>query len=397
MVNAKKTGRKQRHYVASWGETINGLSRRPSDGRWRIIGTQTTYSEPDERRAVERFRRLNAVDGGLEQRQVANRLHNHVGIDWSEVARMIRERPSWVAEQTGIEQIGYLTNLVAPEPSPTFKMLRTLWTEHFTGSSDERQKTAAVLDNFAAATGTSNVGEITPQHLVNFRDKVWKEYSGKTQSHVFNRFRRIMSFAQKRAVAVEQLDKILGMTKILEPNETTVSIDPRPIERAEFHKLLDAAETAADRALLLVMLNAAMYLGEATRLEWGDIRDGKYLVTRRAKTGKVVRVAVLWQETQNALDEIAKNGNGIFISKSGNMLTTAGANKRYKKLQRRAGVDATASQLRDGAYSAAVAANVTTSLCQVLVGHRSGMADHYVLRQPQMVAPACDAIHAAYL
>jgi hypothetical protein len=47
-----KVGRKQKPYRTSWNETIDGLSRRP-DGRWRIIGTQTTYSEHDERKATQ--------------------------------------------------------------------------------------------------------------------------------------------------------------------------------------------------------------------------------------------------------------------------------------------------------------------------------------------------------
>jgi hypothetical protein len=52
--------------------------------------------------------------------------------------------------------------------------------------------------------------------------------------------------------------------------------------------------------------------------------------------------------------------------------------------------------LRDGAYTACVEANVTANLCQLLVGHRSGIADHYVKRKPSMVAPACEAIYRHY-
>ena len=41
-------------------------------------------------------------------------------------------------------------------------------------------------------------------------------------------------------------------------------------------------------------------------------------------------------------------------------------------------------------------ANVTSNLCQKLVGHRSGIAGHYVKQKSTMVAPACEAIHSAY-
>ena len=45
---AVKTGRKQKHHVTSRGETLVGLSCRPSDGRWRVIGSRITFTEPDE-------------------------------------------------------------------------------------------------------------------------------------------------------------------------------------------------------------------------------------------------------------------------------------------------------------------------------------------------------------
>src|SRR5665213_1650399 len=52
-----KTGAKQKHYVASDGQTIVGLSRQ-TDLRWRIIGTAIRFTEPDEKRAIEKFHRM---------------------------------------------------------------------------------------------------------------------------------------------------------------------------------------------------------------------------------------------------------------------------------------------------------------------------------------------------
>jgi hypothetical protein len=52
-----KPGREQKHHVTAKGKTIVGLSRRP-DGRWRVIGTQQTFRETDEEKAVARFYEL---------------------------------------------------------------------------------------------------------------------------------------------------------------------------------------------------------------------------------------------------------------------------------------------------------------------------------------------------
>lgn len=57
-----KTGRKQRPYKASWGETIDGLYLR-HDNRWRIVSTGKVFTEPDERKAVDRFHELSGGYG----------------------------------------------------------------------------------------------------------------------------------------------------------------------------------------------------------------------------------------------------------------------------------------------------------------------------------------------
>jgi hypothetical protein len=67
-VDLMKTGRKQKHWTnTKTGKPIDGLTRRP-DGRWRIIGTQITYTEHDEQRAIERF--YNLKTHGLNQQEI---------------------------------------------------------------------------------------------------------------------------------------------------------------------------------------------------------------------------------------------------------------------------------------------------------------------------------------
>lgn len=51
----KKVGRPQKPFESSTGEIVPGLARQV-DGRWRIIATGQRFSEPDEDRAIARFR-----------------------------------------------------------------------------------------------------------------------------------------------------------------------------------------------------------------------------------------------------------------------------------------------------------------------------------------------------
>jgi integrase len=148
--------------------------------------------------------------------------------------------------------------------------------------------------------------------------------------------------------------------------------------------------------MVLLALNMAAYLQEVVRLRWDEVRDG-CVVTRRNKTGKCIRVAVLWKETLDALAALKRRGEFIFYASTGSPLSISGAEKRFVKLRDAAGLSVTSSQLRDGAYTAAVRANFTESIVKLLVGHRgSGLSDHYVARSPEMVKTACNAVYAAY-
>jgi len=418
MATKAKTGRKRIHHRDSQDTTINGLSKM-KDGRWRIIGTHIRFTEADERLAIAKFRRMTQSDPSRdaifmpqtepERYGTENAKHirslqlsmNAALVDpaslWAHVRKEIIERPLWVAEQVGIEQIGYLLDLPKPEPLPTFDELKKVWTTYAKCATNQRQKVVRAWDDFVETTGIENLRAITPQLVVSYQDDVYaRELSGKQQQHMFGGIRRVLSFARERALAVDTINQCLGYLKILKPSETSTVLDPKPIEVGDWQKL-HAASVGEDRAMILICLNAAMYLGEAIRLEWSDIVEG-CISTRREKTGKCVRVCVLWPETIEAVRAVERKGDRIFLNYRKEPLRICGAMRRFSALADTAKVPhVTASQLRDGAYTAAVQANVTTALCQLLVGHRSGMADHYVLRNPQMVKPATEAIRAHYL
>jgi hypothetical protein len=53
--------------------------------------------------------------------------------------------------------------------------------------------------------------------------------------------------------------------------------------------------------------------------------------------------------------------------------------------------------LRDGAYTGAFVPGVDPLFAKAVAGHRlPGEMDEYILRQPQIVKPACDAIALRY-
>ena len=59
---------------------------------------------------------------------------------WKFLALPVQTIPQWVAEATGIEQIGYLTNLKSPAPLPTFAGLEAAWEQHFDKSAEQKRR-----------------------------------------------------------------------------------------------------------------------------------------------------------------------------------------------------------------------------------------------------------------
>lgn len=395
-----KTGRKQKHHTDSvTGLPVVGLSRM-TDGRWRIIGTQTRFSEPDEQKAIAKFYALTGVED--EDKQAAQRAEKHTypyesktHPIWKWFADQVRQRPLWVADATGIEQLGYLIGLKPPEAIPTLMELRKLWEKHATGTQGNMSKVRRGFDHFIEATDANSLREITPQLAIDYRDVLHNSgYSGKTQAHIIAGIRRVLTNAKERAVAMVAINTALTYLELLKPSESASSMDPKPIEVADWKKILATAEGDL-RAMALLMLNGSYYLGEVIELEWDDITNG-CIVTNREKTGKCIRVCSLWEETKEALASVKRRGAKIFYNAIGLPCKRCATFRNFRDMTIQARTSITASQLRDGAYTAAVESGVTFQFCQLLNGHRTGMADKYVKRNPKMVKPACDAIYAKY-
>jgi integrase len=398
---SKKRGRKEKPYQLANGQYVNGLRRRKNDGRWVVIATGQMFSEADEAKAIRRFEELTgAIDLAkeLEERQQRNRRHNGIGIDWEQVAKDLNARPDWVAKQTGLEKLAYWKSFEKPEKLPNPNEIKRTWINHARCSAEQKSKVARYWEGFVEEAGIKGIDEITPQLAVVYQDFIHSEgYGGKQQSHIFGGIRGILNFARGRAIAVHAIGQALECLRLMKPNESTGNIDPKPISVENWNKLVKAAE-GDNKAMVLLMLNSAMYIAEVVRLEWDDLKEGTTLVTRRKKKGEFIRVACLWPETILALKKLEKKGPYIFRSRMGLPLSKFTAFERFRALRTKAEVsdDVTPSHLRDGAYSAAVAANVSLPLCNILAGHSSGMSDNYVLASPEIVKPACDAVRMKY-
>ena len=403
MTYAKRVGRKAAHYELPDGSRVNGLSRNEKTGRWRIIATGETFREADIGKAIQRFRDLSGANAAWREAldtfnaPIVSGPRVFTDADYLAFADEIRTKPLWVAEKTGIEQIGYLLSLEKPQPLPSFEDLKQTYRDH--AACKDKQKAIRAFDDFVKTTKVSDLRGVTVAVATAFKDAVAKrDISDKQRGHIFAGVKTILRFVRERGVAVHEISRALESLVALKKKKTPVALDPKPIERDDWDKLLAAATEAEDEAMILLMLNGALYVEEVRRLQWDDFRDG-CLISRRLKTGMHLRVAPLWQETIDALAALPKRDGikHLFLNYAGKPLGRSGAQKRFNDLAEAASIpNVTGSHLRDGAATAAVEQNVNSELCNVMLGHATGMKDNYVLRNPKMVKAATDAVYAKY-
>jgi integrase len=293
------------------------------------------------------------------------------------------------------------------------KELESVWDTFAKCSKQQKAKVLRAWKDFIKITKITDIDDITAQVAIAFQDNVHTrkvkmkggvglhKLAGKQQQHIFSGVKTFLGFAKKRGMAVEEMAKALEFLKLMQPNESTKNIDPKPISVEDWHLML-ANASGDDKAMILLMLNAAMYAGEVIRVQWSDIKsDGTTLVTRRKKKGEMIRCATLWPETIEALKTVEKKSDHIFLAtggrSKGNPLKKDGAFNRLRDLSVDAKCpDVTPSHLRDGAFTAATAGNVSDIIVNILVGHSNGQGDNYILANPSIVKPACDAVHKHY-
>ena len=113
---------------------------------------------------------------------------------WAYVRKELLARPKWVAQQVGIEQIGYLTDLRPPEKVPSLDELEKILTDHANIDPRQIKKVLRGWKHFRNTTAINIVDDISPEMVVAYRDKLHKSgLSSKSQQHTINGIKRIFS------------------------------------------------------------------------------------------------------------------------------------------------------------------------------------------------------------
>jgi len=420
-------------YQTSWGEVIPGLYR-GSDGRWRIVATNGRFREPDERRAVDRFRAMTvkpptpvpfvtadsleevfiaslpAVDhtpeeergpGPITFSKTANGYAANRDMPTDELWQWFREqlitRPAHVATMTGIPELASLATMQLPQESIRLSDLIARYVRENPSTQAARRRAQLNFCILQEVTQAKTIADLTQERISLYRQHIEKTIPGAgTRKWTYGTIKAVFGFGLKIGLDAVQIRIALDRCKVLWTAAKQPASSPHPISPSDFHALLSVSNDQW-RAILLLGLNCCLHLGEILALKWESFKGGKYSASRE-KTG-VPRGAVLWKETIEAMSGISRKSPHVFTSTHGTKFNRNTKVNDFAALRQTAGLPSSVKfdDIRDGAYTAALQ-HCEEKIVRVLAGHKAaGLLDSYVLRNPEMTRPACEAVYKAYL
>lgn len=321
------------------------------------------------------------------------------------IRNLILTDPRKAAAELEIDQLAWLDDLKPPAPSLSLKDLGDIYFNRTLKGSDHwERKMRRIWREFVRLVDVAYIGELTRKSITEYRDAI--HLMGKSRAFVVHRFggvKAILRYAQSEVEYPQEISRVIDLCSVLRlPKKTRMK--PMPFKAEHFRKLLEAVEHEPKwKAVFLLALNAAMYPSEVASVLKADIDlDEGTLSADRGKTG-VLRVAVLWQRTIDAIRVYQRaephQSEYLFVSRTGAPFSDNHITRNFTRRRDAIGIPKKVqfAHIRDGAYSAAYnTPGVGEKEAKALAGHKSGMADHYVVRAPCLVADACKAIERHY-
>ncbi len=430
-----KRGRKPKHYVTSDGETIVGLTKR-ADGRFGPVGVAGVAFGSDEATAIARFRKWEAErDGTAWEKHVGDdlkvdsiwygmrftgpgksttaagrRLEKMALAYVAEYRKFIRNliltNPHQAAIELDIEELKWFDEFRSPGLSVRLEDIGEAYRSKRKKISDTwRRKVKRFWSEFVDAVGVETVAEISADDISRYHNIVWDDYEKNDRSptyvaHRFQCIKTMLNHAMKQGKDHKHIRRVIDLCAMFTTPDKT-GTDPHPISREHFDALL-AVSDAKWTAMFLLALNAAFYPSEVAAVKKSHVDlDAATLVMDRSKTG-VPRIAVLWNRTVEAIREYLDGSRNeseyLFVSATGAPYNANHASRNFRRRRTEAELpdEVKFDNIRDGAYTAAVEGGADVNQAKMLAGHRVGISDHYLKRNPSMVADACRAIEERY-
>ena len=170
-----------------------------------------------------------------------------------------------------------------------------------------------LLKHFVKYIGpNTSVTQITTIDIQNYRKKLIKDHkSANTINNYISAIKAMYNWSQENEL-LQKIPNLKAVKKI-----TAAKIEKQIFTPEEIQQLLKRANIKL-KAMILLGLNCGFGCTDCSELKWENIYfKNKRIEYARTKTG-VNRNLPLWQETIDALNDIPRNSEYIFITKRGN-------------------------------------------------------------------------------
>jgi site-specific recombinase XerD len=225
------------------------------------------------------------------------------------------------------------------------------------------------LVSFLKGKKISQVSSVLPEHIEAFKkDLAEKKYTAKSISRKLNAIKTFFHFLTSEEVLAQN-----PATNVAHPKYEIKA--PRILSQMEYRAIRDAArEDARISAIIELLLQTGMRIGELARLEIGDL-DKNGIIIKKYESHKERKVP-LNSAAQKALDRYLEERpqvktKSLFVTKSGKpflVRNIRGAIERYFRI---GGIDgAKVNDLRHTFIAHQLSAGNSVVLIQKLVGHK---------------------------
>lgn len=327
---------------------------------------------------------------------------------WARVRKEILTNPYHVAKMTGIEEIGYLKNLPSPSDPYTLDEIANFYLERKAKPLSKKCKidSSNWWNEFKDIVSKQHIAEITQEDINRYNETIHqikhdKDYSSAWVSHRLNSIKTIFNYAIKKANDKTDIRRVIDYCNVfVYPDKAPYN--PQPISKEDYHKLLNVADIRW-RAILLISLNCGFYPKDIQDLKKSDIDFEKQELKMIRQKTKIVRVAILWNKTIEALNEYLDHSKHksehLFISNFKGIYKSQSIRDYFINLRKKANVSKKVKfeHLRDAAQS--IPANNGCSLddIRLLMGHNvAGVANNYLARLPRSTRKVCEVLEQHY-
>jgi site-specific recombinase XerD len=142
----------------------------------------------------------------------------------------------------------------------------------------------------------------------------------------------------------------------------------------QFRKVLKAAPTARDRAILLLLVDSGIRRAETLALNWGDVNFQTGAVLVRSGKGRKARISAIGTRARRALIVYRRHhqvgdADPLFTTAGGTRLSAMGLRSIFERLSRRSGVKITPHACRRTFAVQSLRSGMDVFSLQRLLGH----------------------------